>query len=351
MSAPEKPWEVRKRNLIPQSVESQSFTSSSSRSPPAIPPRPSSLGSTGYGSGYGYNGSYLSRPYGTGFTGYNNYSYPGAGYSLGSVGSAYGGYGGYGGYRPLGTFGYNQDREPNAIVRQAEESTRSAFQSVESVVGAVGSIAMMLESTYFAVHSCFRALLGVAEHFSNIKNHIWEVISAIQLLRRLQYWLRRIMIFLRLRQFETSENAWDETVLSHSPSGHNTNRQRAWPTLMFFVVIFGIPWLMYKLITLLQSPSPAVVPNWASAGGNHVIGKTLYDFNSNKPDEISFTSGEELILAPSENQPRVRGWILAAKNNKIGLVPANYVEVLGRSTAAANDRKTLNSVLEVDQTD
>jgi len=30
-------------------------------------------------------------------------------------------------------------------------------------------VAMMLESTYFAVHSCFRALLGVAEHFSNIK--------------------------------------------------------------------------------------------------------------------------------------------------------------------------------------
>jgi len=33
----------------------------------------------------------------------------------------------------------------------------------------------------------------------------------------------------------------------------------------------------------------------ASTGGNHVIGKTLYDFNSNKPDEISFTSGEELV--------------------------------------------------------
>jgi len=43
------------------------------------------------------------------------------GYSLGSFGSAYGG---YGGYRPYGTFGYNQDREPNAIVRQAEVITQ-----------------------------------------------------------------------------------------------------------------------------------------------------------------------------------------------------------------------------------
>jgi len=74
-------------------------------------------------------------------------------------------------------------------------------------------------------------------------------------------------------------------------------------------------------------------------------------------------------LAPSEDQPRVRGWVLAAKDNKIGyriiacvlisisttdcrLVPANYVEVLGRSNATTvNNRRTLNNVLEVDQTD
>ena len=30
-------------------------------------------------------------------------------------------------------------------------------------------VAMMLESTYFAVHSCFRALLGVVEHFSSMR--------------------------------------------------------------------------------------------------------------------------------------------------------------------------------------
>lgn len=42
------------------------------------------------------------------------------GYSLGSFGSGYNGYGGYGGYRP---FGFNQDREPNPLVRQAEVTT------------------------------------------------------------------------------------------------------------------------------------------------------------------------------------------------------------------------------------
>lgn len=351
MSAPEKPWEVRKRNLIPHSVESQSSltATANSRTPPAVPPRPSSSGTSSFNTSYGYGGGYYPRQqYGTGFGGYNNYySYPGAGYSLGSFGSSYNGYGGYGGYRP---FGFSQ--EPNPLVRQAEESTRFAFQSVESVVGAVGSIAMMLESTYFAVHSCFRALLGVAEHFSNIKNHIWGVLGAIQLLRRLRYWLRRLMVFLRLRQFEHSEAAWDETVLLQDLSGRNSTGQKPWPALMFFIVIFGIPWLMYKLISLLQSSSsPPGLPNWATPGGDHIMGRALYDFHSNRTDEISFSTGDVMILAPQEHQPRVRGWLLAAKGDKVGLVPANHVDVLGRNSTASSDRKLLNNVIEDDQTD
>ena len=40
-----------------------------------------------------------------------------------------------------------------------------------------------------------------------IRNHIWGVLGAIQLLRRLQYWLQRLIVFLRLRQFEHSVSA------------------------------------------------------------------------------------------------------------------------------------------------
>ena len=48
------------------------------------------------------------------------YDYIIAGYSLGNFGSGYNGYGGYGGYRPFGAFGFNQDREQNPLIRQAE---------------------------------------------------------------------------------------------------------------------------------------------------------------------------------------------------------------------------------------
>lgn len=51
------------------------------------------------------------------------------------------------------------------FIQMAEENSRPAFQSIESVVGAVGSIAMMLENTFFAMTSSFRAILGNGIYF------------------------------------------------------------------------------------------------------------------------------------------------------------------------------------------
>ena len=53
----------------------------------------------------------------------------------------YGGYGGYGAGYSGGGFGGGWD--DTAMVRQAEERTRSTFQSVESVVGAFASVSSL----------------------------------------------------------------------------------------------------------------------------------------------------------------------------------------------------------------
>lgn len=46
------------------------------------------------------------------------------------------------------------------FIQLAEESSRPAFDSIQSLVNAVGSVAMMLESTFFALTTSFRAILG-----------------------------------------------------------------------------------------------------------------------------------------------------------------------------------------------
>lgn len=78
------------------------------------------------------------------------------GHVLNAVGCSTG-YGGYGGYNVVSGYGVGGGSE---VARIAEDSTRSAFQSVEALVHAFSSISMMLESTYFALHSSFRAVIG-----------------------------------------------------------------------------------------------------------------------------------------------------------------------------------------------
>ena len=44
-----------------------------------------------------------------------------------------------------------------------------------------------------------------------------------------------------------------------------------------------------------------------------------------------------MVLAPKQEQPRVRGWLLAATKDvkKVGLVPGNYVKIVGKRMAEA----------------
>lgn len=62
--------------------------------------------------------------------------------------------------------------------------------------------------------------------------------------------------------------------------------------------------------------------------GNHVLGKALFDFVGEGEDELSFSAGDCLRIAPKDKQPRIRGWLLATVDETVkGIVPANYVKV------------------------
>lgn len=53
--------------------------------------------------------------------------------------------------------------------------------------------------------------------------------------------------------------------------------------------------------------------------GDHVIARAEYDF-----------AGDILRLAPKGKQPRIRGWLLGTADGlNEGVVPANYVKILG----------------------
>jgi peroxin-13 len=117
------------------------------------------------------NANRYGSPYGGGMAGmggYNSYSSPYSGYG-GMYGGGYGGGigGGIGGgmYGRMGMGGMGMGgmyggmgmdpNNPQTLTQSFSQSTQATFQLIESIVGAFGGFAQMLESTYMATHSSF----------------------------------------------------------------------------------------------------------------------------------------------------------------------------------------------------
>lgn len=299
---------------------------------PVLPSRNGIATQTGplYGSSYnrfggmygsGYNSYGYSSPYSSSF----GSMYSPYGYSSSMYGNRFG-------------YGYNDIGGPEGYSRflqQAEENSRPAFQSIESIVQAFASVSMMLESTFQTVHNCFRAVLGVADHFSRLKMNMARILSALAIFRFLRYIYHRLLELLNLRQSGYAEDVWKEAAsnalsIPGSPSGPGGKASPSWPIFMFFAVVVGGPYVIWRLLCNEDGVSQDV-PEWASGEEDHVVARAEYDFDSDRQDEVSFKAGSLLNLAPKELQPNIRGWLLASVDGKkVGLVPGNYIKIQGR---------------------
>lgn len=285
---------------------------------PPVPPRPVQQS---YRPSYSsFTSSY--SPYGSSlYGGYSPYSY----------GGGYGGGYGLGGYNRLT---HTEDVAPSRFVQQAEESSRGAFQSIESIVQAFASVSMMLDATFSAVYNSFRAVLDVANHLTRLRAHLTRVLSAFALVRTLRYLYRRLQRLLGRRSDSEVEDLWadsaNDALATSSGPGMEDQTVKSWPIFLFFAVVLGGPYLIWKLLS--SSPSSEEnATNWASGEDDHVVARAEFDFAAASEEEISLQVGDMLNLAPKEQQPRVRGWLLASVDGQTtGLVPANYVKVLGK---------------------
>lgn len=177
----------------------------SAQGPPPVPPRPycpsqammynqmSPYSGGMYGAGGlmgtmggmlgGFGGGYGAAGYSGGFGGYNRYGGGGM-YGGGGYGAGYGAGAGYGG-------GMNPSDPEQRFIQLAEETSRPAFQSIESLVMAFGNIASMLDSTFFALTNSFRAVLGVAANFGRLRSVFAQFWSTFALFRAITWMYRK----------------------------------------------------------------------------------------------------------------------------------------------------------------
>ncbi|CAL9687405.1 unnamed protein product [Knipowitschia caucasica] len=339
--APQKPWErlIPGAMTAPVNFRSSDFASSLPPAPgpapplltrvaPPLPPRPAAQtyrpAYSSYSAPYG-SSSFYSPGYSSGYSPYGYSS--GFGSGLGSgFGSGLGAYG----RLPLRP----EEVAPSRFVLQAEESSRGAFQSIESIVHAFASVSMMMEATFSAVYNSFRAVLDVANHFSRLRAHLTRVLSAFALVRTLRYLYRRLQRLLGRRGDCEANDLWAESasdaLAGAAVGGTHEPPVKSWPIFLFFAVILGGPFLIWKLLSA-ATDTERTESQWASGEDDHVVARAEFDFTAASDEEISVRAGDLLHLAPKELQPRVRGWLLASVDAQTsGLVPSNYVKVLGK---------------------
>lgn len=151
------------------------------------------------------------NPYAAGMGMYNgptNYNAYGSYYNQYTPGYSQYGYG----PRPS-MFGSNNQGPYNnnelTFSQLAEESSAGAFQSIESFVNAFGSISAMLESTFQAVVSSFRAVVGVADHLGRVK----QLFSALAIFRFIRWCYRRILYLIGQSQQYFNNSLLTKTYL------------------------------------------------------------------------------------------------------------------------------------------
>ncbi|KAL2913060.1 Peroxisomal membrane protein PAS20 [Polyrhizophydium stewartii] len=316
----------------------------------------SSYGST-YGTGYGGYGSYGSSYGGGGYGGYGSggYGYNRFGSSYGYGGGAYGsGYNRFGGPGGMGPGGVGPDGEMPLTAR-LEHSTQATFQTLDQIVQAFGGFAQMLESTFFATHSSFMAMAGLAEQFGNFRTYLGQILSMISVVEGARSLYYRLRGQPRPVDAAALNSADFEDFAKRRPPSRR-------PLLIFLAMVIGLPWAMSKIISAMQrrrleqaaanaaaGGAPAAANPAAAAGVNPLqlnpaqirdldFCRALYAFPASNPGDLALQPGDIVAVLskvdPVTGQPS-QWWRGRTQAGAIGIFPSNYVEVLAKKTPAS----------------
>jgi len=229
-----------------------------------------------------------------------------------------------------------------SLTRQMEESTQTAFQTMSSIVQAFGGFAQMLDSTFMATHSSFMAMVGVADQLSHLRVNLGEVLSIFNIVKYIKRWLGFEKPNINASEFESfSNNPSKSQVIKGG------KRQSSKPVILFVLFMFGLPYLMTKVINIIRRRQqqqlgmlPGNVPmNPALAGaqslstfprnaeGKPIIefARCLYDFQAQSPMELDIKKGDiiAIISKLDQNGQPSQWWKGRLQHGPTGIFPSS----------------------------
>lgn len=344
----------------------------SSAAAPDLPPKPDTLNTVASRTASNYSSPFnrtspYSSPYGYGGGGFGStYSSPYSRMGGGYGGGMYGGgmYGsspyGMGGYGAMGGMGgmygaqggmYGPGGE-QSLTQTMNNSTAATFQMIESIVGAFGGLAQMLESTYMATHSSFFAMISVAEQFGTLRQTLGSVLGIFTIMR----WIRTAIAKLTGRPPPASPKdltpanfaAFNGTAGPDGPPGAHPQPSRK-PFIFFIVAVFGLPYLMGKLIRALAASQEAEQQRQLAANpeSQQILDpsqlefcRALYDYTPQTQPGQPLTEGidlsvqkGDLVAVLSKTDPMGQPsewWRCRARDGRMGYLPSPYLETIQR---------------------
>lgn len=232
----------------------------------------------------------------------------------------------------MSRFGAGGMNGPNSI----QNSTMATFQLIESMVGAFGGFAQMLESTYMATHSSFFAMMSVADQFGRLKQSLGSILGIFAVLR----WGRTLLAKLTGRSVPQTPKSLGLTPSQFakfsSASGTSRPSRPSFKPLIFFLsAVFGLPYLLGKLIRHLADQQQQ---DRLGKGGMNSIDpsrlqfcRALYDFVPENPQiEVELKKGD-LAAVLSSSGPSGKPsqwWRVRTRDGRSGYVPATYVQII-----------------------
>lgn len=275
----------------------------------------------------------------------------------------YGGYGGYGSgmYGGFGSGMYGSGMYGNGMGMYSQgmggpgalgEGTQATFQLIESIIGAVGGFAQMLEATYMATHSSFFTMVSLAEQFGNLKNALGSLLGIFALIK----FAKKIFYKLTGRTFDHGISAKEFTKFEAKQLKleENLRRQQSGkprisfkPLLLFLAASIGFPYLLSKAIQILNQQLQVhhqrrlqdhhnMMPGTASIDPESLeFAKALYEFNPENPNIEIELKPKELVAILSKLDPlgnESNWWKVRSRSGKVGYVPLNYLSVIERKT-------------------
>lgn len=310
-----------------------------------------SYGLSTYGNGglYG-NGAYGSGMYGSGL--YGGGMYGGGLYGGGMYGSGLGMYGSGGLGGPLGNSG---------LGGSLAQGTEATFQMIESFIGAIAGFAQMLESAYFATHNSFFTMMSVAEQFTHIKDALASVLG----IYTVRGWIKKMIGYVKgsngglsIEEFERYQKEI-KVGTRRENNGKLPKKHRASlkPLLFFIAAVFGMPYLLKKLVTIIaQNQQKQMLSRQQQQQNNLLAGRegltseylasldpkklqfarAIYNFNPEDARvELALRKGD-LVAVLSKLSPdgqESKWWKCRSRDGRLGFVPYNYLESIKRTKA------------------